>query len=92
VNGYLFLSRHRHYTTRQTFVLKASSGKEFDGYRAAAARRVSDAGGTAFVPFQCMFDRAIKHAPAKHWAGDGVHPASAGTALVVNRWGLIVLG
>jgi len=58
---------------------------EFDGFR-VAARRVSEAGGATFVPFQSMFDRAIKHAPAKHWASDGVHPTNAGAALMAHTW------
>ncbi|MEM8945970.1 MAG: SGNH/GDSL hydrolase family protein [Planctomycetota bacterium] len=57
----------------------------FDGYR-AAAKRVSDAAGAVFVPFQTVFDRAIKHAPPEHWASDGVHPSSAGAALMAHAW------
>lgn len=57
----------------------------FDGYR-AAAKRVSDAAGATFVPFQAMFDQAVEHAPAKHWAGDGVHPSPAGAALMAHNW------
>jgi len=58
---------------------------EFDRYR-SAARRVSDAAGATFVPFQSMFDRAIVHAPPKQWAGDGVHPSGAGAALMAHSW------
>ncbi len=58
---------------------------EFDEYR-AAARRVSDAHDTTWVGFQAMFDEAIKYAPPAHWAGDGVHPSSAGAALMAQAW------
>ena len=58
---------------------------EFDHYR-AAARRVSDQAGATFVPFQAMFDRAVKYAPPKHWANDGVHPSGAGAALMAHTW------
>ncbi len=58
---------------------------EFDGYR-AAARRVSDAHGATFVPFQAMFDDAVRYAPPAHWAGDGVHPSAAGAALMAHTW------
>jgi len=46
----------------------------FDEYR-AAARRVAGSFQAAFVPFQALFDEAVKLAPPQHWAGDGVHPA-----------------
>jgi lysophospholipase L1-like esterase len=58
---------------------------EFDDYR-AAARRVADAHGAVFVPFQAMFDRAVAFAPAEHWAKDGVHPSTHGAALMAEAW------
>lgn len=58
---------------------------EFDEYR-AAARNVADRFGAKFVAFQTMFDRACKLAPAEHWAKDGVHPSSAGAALMAQAW------
>lgn len=58
---------------------------EFDGYR-AAARRVADAHRTTWVAFQEMFDEAIRYAPPEHWAKDGVHPSSAGAALMAQAW------
>jgi lysophospholipase L1-like esterase len=57
----------------------------FDGYR-AAARRVSDAAGAIFVPFQTMFDEAAKISPPERWARDGVHPTSDGAALMAHTW------
>ena len=57
---------------------------EFDHYR-AAARRVADQFHAAFVPFQAMFDEAVKYAPPEHWAKDGVHPSAAGAALMAHK-------
>ncbi len=58
---------------------------EFDHYR-AAARRVADAFKATFVPFQTMFIEAAKYAPPNHWAGDGVHPTSAGASMMGYFW------
>lgn len=58
---------------------------EFDNYR-ASARRVADKHRATFVPFQAMFDEAIKYAPPEHWAKDGVHPSPAGAALMSSFW------
>jgi lysophospholipase L1-like esterase len=57
----------------------------FDDYRAAAHRVADDAKAT-FVPFQAMFDVAVKIAPPATWAGDGVHPAPSGAALMAHWW------
>jgi len=55
--------------------------------RRAVAKRVADAAGAAWVPFQTMFDDAVSDAtPAAHWAGDGVHPTMAGHALMARTW------
>jgi lysophospholipase L1-like esterase len=74
----------------EPFVLKCGAVKEnwfpeFDRYR-ASARKVSDRFSTAFVPFQEMFDEAIKYAPPQYWAGDGVHPTPNGSALMADFW------
>ena len=74
----------------EPFVLKCGAGNEkwfpeFDHYR-AAARKVADENIAVFVPFQTMFDRAIKFAPPQHWAGDGVHPTSHGASLMADFW------
>jgi len=58
---------------------------EFDQYR-AAAKRVAEKHETVFVPFQSMFDEAIKYAPPSHWLADGVHPTSSGAALMAHCW------
>ena len=74
----------------EPFVLKCGAVTdkwfpEFDKYR-ASARKVSDEHGAVFVPFQSMFDEAVKIAPPSHWAGDGVHPSQYGAALMANFW------
>ena len=48
--------------------------------------------GAIFVPFQSMFDEAIRYAEPKHWAGDGVHPSSHGAALMAHYWIRTVTG
>jgi len=58
---------------------------EFDGYRAAARRVATDFRAT-FVPFQAMFDKAVKAAGPESWAADGVHPTIAGAGLMARTW------
>jgi lysophospholipase L1-like esterase len=57
----------------------------FDGYR-AAARKVAGEFDAVFVPFQSMFDEAVKQARPQYWAGDGVHPSIAGAQLMAQTW------
>jgi len=54
--------------------------------RRAAAKRVAEAAGAAWVPFQAMFDEAVNDAPPAYWAADGVHPTMAGHALMAKTW------
>jgi len=80
----------------EPFVLRCGAVKdnwfpEFDKYR-AAAKRVAAKHRATFVPFQAMFDEAIKYAPPEHWAGDGVHPSAAGAALMAHFWVKAVSG
>jgi lysophospholipase L1-like esterase len=58
---------------------------EFDHYR-AAAKRVAGHFQATFVPFQAIFDEAVKYAPPEHWAKDGVHPSSSGASLMAHEW------
>jgi lysophospholipase L1-like esterase len=39
-----------------------------------------------WVPFQKVFDEALKFAPASWWAPDGVHPSMAGAYLMAAAW------
>ena len=58
---------------------------EFDGYR-KVARTMAAEFKAIFVPFQSMFDEAVKETPPSHWAGDGVHPSMAGAYLMAQAW------
>lgn len=58
---------------------------EFDGYRKIAGQIAKDF-NTKFVPFQSVFNEALKKAPAKYWGGDGVHPSLAGAQLMAQAW------
>jgi len=58
---------------------------EFD-QRRAAAKRVAQAAGADWVPFQEMFDEALHHAEPSYWAADGVHPTLAGHGLMAKTW------
>ena len=58
---------------------------EFDEIR-AAAREVADQYADVFVPFQSVFDQALKVAPAAYWTGDGVHANLAGSQLMAQAW------
>jgi lysophospholipase L1-like esterase len=74
----------------EPFVLRCGSVNdkwfpEFDTYR-VAARRVAESFHARFIPFQSMFDEAIKHAPPEHWARDGVHPTPSGASLMAHEW------
>jgi lysophospholipase L1-like esterase len=63
----------------------------FDGYR-AAAKKVAVETKTIFVPFQSVFNKATRRAPAQYWTADGVHPTLAGAHLMAKAWLKAVLG
>ena len=52
----------------------------------AAAKKIATEFGALWVPFQQVFDEAIKHAPATYWSGDGVHPGMPGAQLMAEAW------
>ncbi|MEN6385948.1 MAG: SGNH/GDSL hydrolase family protein [Phycisphaerales bacterium] len=64
---------------------------EFDSYR-AVAKKLSNEFEAAFVPFQSMFDKALKKAPPAYWAEDGLHPSMAGAYMMAQEWLEIVGG
>jgi len=74
----------------EPFVLRcgAVNDKWFPEFekRLAACKRVADAAGTIWVPFQSMFDKATKKHDPSYWAGDGVHPSMAGHGLMARTW------
>ena len=51
-----------------------------------AARRIATDFSAVWVPFQKVFDEAVKYAPGKYWTGDGVHPSMAGAQLMAEAW------
>jgi lysophospholipase L1-like esterase len=51
-----------------------------------AAREIADKFNATFVPFQKIFDEAIKKAPGVYWTGDGVHPTLAGSQIMAESW------
>ncbi|MCB0841420.1 MAG: SGNH/GDSL hydrolase family protein, partial [Bacteroidetes bacterium] len=59
--------------------------KIFPEYRAAAAAIAKDY-GASFLPYQKIFDEALKIAPVSYWCPDGVHPSIAGGHLMAAAW------
>jgi lysophospholipase L1-like esterase len=74
----------------EPFVLKfgAVNDKWFPGFNEyrAAARRVATKFHATFIPYQEMFDTAVKYAPPEHWLRDGVHPTNEGASLMAHHW------
>lgn len=54
---------------------------EFPKYQ-EAARRVASDYTSVFIPYQQIFDNALKKAPVSYWCPDGVHPSMAGGYLM----------
>jgi lysophospholipase L1-like esterase len=54
--------------------------------RCAVVAKLSKEFGAVLVPFQSMFDAAVKLAPPEYWAADGVHPSAAGHLLMAKCW------
>lgn len=68
-----------------TAIDEAKWQKDFPAYQAVAKDMASDFDAT-FIPFQSVFDEALKQADTAHWAADGVHPSFAGSYLMANAW------
>jgi lysophospholipase L1-like esterase len=58
---------------------------KFNEYRAVAKEMAAEY-NAAFIPYQSIFDEAIKIAPGSYWTGDGVHPTLAGANLMSQAW------
>jgi lysophospholipase L1-like esterase len=58
---------------------------DFAGYR-EAARQIARDLNLILVPFQKVFNEALKKAPAAYWGKDGVHPSLAGAELMSQAW------
>ena len=64
---------------------------EFPEYQ-KAAREIAQTFDAAFIPFQSVFDKAVKSAPGSYWTADGVHPSLAGAQLMAHAWEEMVKG
>jgi lysophospholipase L1-like esterase len=62
---------------------------EFEERRAVAEKLAKEL-KLDWVPFQSMFNEAVKSARPEYWAGDGVHPTLAGHALMAKTWREVV--
>ena len=51
-----------------------------------SAAKLSKEFDTIWVPFQKVFNEAVKVAPAVFWTEDGVHPSMAGCQLMAEAW------
>ena len=58
---------------------------EFYDYQ-KAAREIAKQFRATFIPFQSVYDEALKRAPGSYWTGDGVHPTLAGAQLMSKAW------
>ncbi|MES2279104.1 MAG: SGNH/GDSL hydrolase family protein [Bacteroidota bacterium] len=58
---------------------------KFDEFR-AASRELADEFKAGFIPYQAVYDKAIKFAPGAYWTLDGVHPNMAGITLMAHAW------
>ena len=58
---------------------------KFNEYR-ALAKEIASEYNAPFIPYQTIFDEAIKTAPGSYWTGDGVHPTLAGANLMAHAW------
>ena len=58
---------------------------EFNKYQ-SAAKKIAKEYDAIFVPYQDVFDEALKKAPAVYWCPDGVHPSIAGAWLMKEAW------
>ncbi|MDR1527958.1 MAG: SGNH/GDSL hydrolase family protein [Dysgonamonadaceae bacterium] len=59
--------------------------RDFAPYR-ETAKALAQSFGLTFVPFQSVFNAALKKADAAYWGADGVHPSMAGAQLMAQAW------
>ncbi len=77
----------------EPFVLEGSATAEhIDTFKsgcaemAVRAKQIAEKYDLTFIPLQKIFDDACEKAPATYWLRDGVHPTTAGHALIKNEW------
>ena len=73
------------FTVKGGSALDDSWYPDFDAYR-EAAKKLANEYDAVFVPYQSVFDKALKQAPSTYWSPDGVHPSMAGAQLMANAW------
>ncbi len=61
----------------------------FNDYR-YAAEQVARKHQAAFIRYQDLYDDALKHATAKYWCPDGVHPSMPGSQIMANALGQVI--
>lgn len=54
--------------------------------RRAVVKELAEEFKTIFIPTQTILNEALKKAPQEYWLKDGVHPTSAGHALISRAW------
>ena len=57
----------------------------FDQYR-ETAKKLADEFNAVFIPYQKVFNEALKRAPGVYWSHDGVHASLAGARLMAHAW------
>lgn len=73
------------FTTRDERFKSAVDGKTPADF-AAVAKKIADDLKLTFVSFQAAFDKACKATPSNFWLWDGIHPTTAGNALMAQCW------
>ena len=58
---------------------------QFAAYQ-QVAKDIATEFDAAFIPYQSIFDKALKEAPVSYWCPDGVHPSIAGHYLMAVSW------
>jgi acyl-CoA thioesterase I len=54
--------------------------------RRDVVRRMAREFDAVLIPYQDIFNAALKRAPAQYWLADGVHPTYAGHQLMADAW------
>ncbi|TDX01384.1 SGNH/GDSL hydrolase family protein [Dinghuibacter silviterrae] len=52
----------------------------------AAAKEIAAEFGAVFIPYQEVYNKALRSAPGGYWTEDGVHPSLAGAQLMADAW------
>lgn len=54
--------------------------------RGDVTRKLAEKYNLSCIALQPLFDEALKKAPIEYWTPDGIHPTSAGHALIARAW------